>query len=126
MLQVWACSAWCEGRRRSPPADLCDALWIQALAVRLREVCVLARRGGPADGRAFHLLDGLVAADVGQTAVAGASASLWAVHGHVRSSSQKFPWAVVAHHRGTQIWVAMTTMGTTVSVVALGRMDHAV
>lgn len=58
--------------------------------------------------------------DVGQAAVAGPSASLGTIHGYVSSSSQQVPRTVVAHHCGSQIWVAMT------AVVALGGVDQAV
>lgn len=57
---------------------------------------VLARRGGAADRGALHLLQRLVAADVGQAAVAGAAPAFGAVHGHVVATPQHVPWAKVA------------------------------
>lgn len=67
-----------------------------------------------------------MSADVGQAAVAGPSASLGTIHGHVSSSSQHVPWTIVAHHWGSQIWVAVTTVAAMVEVVALGGVDQAV
>ncbi len=66
------------------------------MVVGVSEACVLARRGGTADRRALHLLQRLVAADVSQTAVAGAAPTFRAVHGHVVATPQHVPGAEVA------------------------------
>ena len=82
------------------------------------KACILARGGGAANRWAFHLLQGLVAADVGETPVAGAATSLGAVHGHVITTSQHFPRAEVAEDGRAHLWGPAVTL--------LGGMHHAV
>lgn len=91
------------------------------VAVAVAEARVLARGGGAADGRALHLLERLVAADVGQAAVAGAPPALGAVRGHVVVAAQHVPRAEVAQDGRAPL------RGAAVSPVAvLGGVDHAV
>lgn len=89
--------------------------------VGVSEARVLARRGGAADRGALHLLQRLVAADVGQAAVAGATPAFWAVHGHVVAIPQHVPWAEVAEDWGAHLWGASVP-----SMTVLGGMHHAV
>lgn len=65
---------------------------------------VLARGGGAADGRALRLLQGLVAADVGEAAVAEAVPPLGAVHGEVAPAAQRVPRAEVAQDGRAHFW----------------------
>lgn len=91
------------------------------VAVAVAEARVLARGGGAADGGALHLLERLMAADVGQAAVAGAPPPLGAVRGHVVVTAQHVPWAKVAQDGRAPL------RGAPVSPVAvLGGVDHAV
>lgn len=64
--------------------------------VGITKACVLARGGGATDRGALHLLQRLVAANVGQAAVAGAAPPFGAVHGHVVATPQHVPWAEMA------------------------------
>lgn len=66
------------------------------MAVSVGEAGVLPRGGRTADRGALHLFQRLVAADVGQAAVAGAAAAFWAVHRHVVVTAQHVPRAEVA------------------------------
>lgn len=91
------------------------------VAVDVGEAGVLARRRGAADWGAFHLLEGLVAADVVQAAVAGAAPAFWAVCGNVVVRAAHVPGAEVADDRRAQLWGACVS-----SVTVLGGMHHAV
>lgn len=88
------------------------------MAVAVAEARVLARGGGAADGRALHLLERLVAADVGEAAVAGAAPALGAVGGHVVVAAQHVPRAEVAQDGRAPLRGA--------AVAVLGGVDHAV
>lgn len=66
------------------------------VAVGIGKACVLARRGRAADRGALHLLQRLMAADVGQAAMASAAPALRAVHRHVVVTAQHVPWAEMA------------------------------
>lgn len=89
------------------------------VVVAVGEARVLARGGGAADRGALHLLQRLVAADVSQTAVAGAAAALGAVDGRVAATPQHVPRAEVADDRGAHL-------GGVSFVAMLGGMHHAV
>lgn len=67
-----------------------------------------------------------MAADVGQTAVAHAPASLRTIHGHGATATQQVPRTVVAQHRGTRVTMASMAAVVAMATVALGGMDHAV
>lgn len=84
---------------------------------------VLARTRGASDGRALHLLQRLVAADVGQAAVTGAPPALWAVHGQlaVVAAPQQIPGAEgVTQHWRTHL------RGVTLAPVDLLGVHYAV
>lgn len=91
------------------------------VVVGVSEACVLARRGGAADRRALHLLQGLVAADVSQAAVTSAAPTLWAVHGQVVTTPQHVPWAEMAKD-----WGAHLRSASMPAVTLLGRVHLAV
>lgn len=88
------------------------------VAVDVAEAGVLARRRGATDWGALHFLEGLVAADVVQAAVAGAAPAFGAVCGHVVVGAAHVPGAEVADDRGAQLWGA--------PVAVLGGVYHAV
>lgn len=117
-----------KGRKRRDngvAAHLGDGLWIQGfppvVAVDIGEASVLARRRGAADRGALQLLEGLVAADVVQAAVAGPAAAFGAVCRHVVVSAAHVPGAEVADDRGAYL------RGASVSpMTVLGGVHHAV
>lgn len=86
--------------------------------VVVAEARVLARGGGAADGRALRLLQRLVAADVGQAAVAGAPPALGALGGHVVVSAQQVARTEVAQDGRAPLRGA--------AVAVLGGVHHAV